>query len=298
MAGPDVPLRGRVADATERLRAAGVPSPRHDAEVLAAYALHVRRSDLPRYDRLDATQVAVLDDAVARRAQRVPLQHIVGTAAFRHVEVRVGPGVFVPRPETEVVTGWAIDRAGEVAATGRTPVVVDLCTGSGAIALAVADELPTATVHAVELDPGALSYARDNLRGSRVRLHEGDAADALPELDGTVDVVVANPPYIPPDGVIRDPEVAEHDPPMALWGHGQDGLDVVRVVARSAQRLLRTGGWFVVEHADVQGAALPALLREQGGWSEVADHRDLAGRDRFATARRADGAPASRDEDR
>ena len=229
--------------------------------------------------------------------QRVPLQHIVGTAAFRHVEVRVGPGVFVPRPETEVVAGWAIDRAREVSATGRPPVVVDMCTGSGAIALALADEVPTAEVHAVELDPGALSYARDNLRGSDVRLHQGDAAHALPAMGGTVDVVVANPPYIPPDGVIRDPEVAEHDPPLALWGHGADGLDVVRAVARSAQRLLRPGGWFVVEHADVQGAAVPALLRDQGGWVEVADHRDLAGRDRFATARRADGTSATRDED-
>jgi release factor glutamine methyltransferase len=298
MAETDRSLRRRVADATERLSAAGVPSPRHDAEELAAFALRVRRADLVHHDRLDAAQVAVLDEAVGRRARRVPLQHILGTAAFRHVEVRVGPGVFVPRPETEVVVGWAIDRVRDVAATGRTPVVVDLCTGSGVIALAVTDEVPAAQVHAVELDPGALPFARDNLAGTGVHLHEGDAAVALPGLDGSVDVVVSNPPYIPPDGVIRDLEVAEHDPPLALWGHGADGLDVMRLVALSARRLLRPGGWFVAEHADVQGAAVPALLLEQGGWVQVADHRDLAGRDRFATARRADVPPAPRDEDR
>jgi release factor glutamine methyltransferase len=219
------------------------------------------------------------------------LQHLVGTAAFRHVEVAVGPGVFVPRPETEVVAGWAIDRAREAAVDGGGPLVVDLCAGSGAIALAVADEVPTARVHAVELDPGALPWARRNVDGTAVRLHQGDAATALPELDGTVDVVVANPPYIPPDGVIRDPEVAEHDPALALWGHGSDGLDVLRAVALSAARLLRPGGWFVVEHADVQGAAVPAVLHEQGGWDQVADHRDLAGRDRFTTARRLPEEP-------
>jgi release factor glutamine methyltransferase len=298
MAEADVPLRQRVDDATERLRAADVPSPRHDAEALAAHALGVRRTDLVRYGSLDAAQLAVLEDAVARRERREPLQHIVGTAAFRHVEVSVGPGVFVPRPETEVVAGWAIDRAADVAATGRTPVVVDLCAGSGAIALSVAGEVPGAQVHAVELDPGALTYARANLGGSGVRLHEGDAGTALPELDGAVDVVVANPPYIPPDGIIRDREVAEFDPPLALWGRGADGLDVVRSVARAAARLLRPGGWFVVEHADVQGAAVPALLRDQGGWDQVADHHDLAGRDRFATARRTDPNPTPGDEER
>jgi release factor glutamine methyltransferase len=167
---------------------------------------------------------------------------------------------------------------------------VDLCTGSGAIALAVADEVPTAVVHAVELAEPALLWARRNTASSRVVLHAGDARTALPELDAAVDVVVSNPPYIPADGQVRDPEVLEHDPPIALWGLGPDGLEVLRGVARRALELLRPGGWFVVEHADVQGAAVLDLLRQQGGWSRVSDHRDLTGRDRFATARKS-GAP-------
>jgi release factor glutamine methyltransferase len=285
------PLRSLVAEATARLAAAGVPSPRHDAEALAAHAFQVRRADLVGLDTLDPLAVAAFSRSVDLRARRIPLQHIVGTAAFRHVDVAVGPGVFVPRPETELVAGWAIEWARAIVDQGNVPLVVDLCTGSGAIALAIVDEVPTAVVHAVELDPDALPYTRRNLVDTGVRLHEGDAATALPELDGTVDVVVSNPPYIPPDGLIRDPEVAQHDPPLALWGHGPDGLDVLRAVARTARRLLREGGCFVVEHADVQGAAVPSVLYEQGGWDQVADHRDLSGRDRFTTARRHANVP-------
>ena len=228
----------------------------------------------------------------AARGVQEPLQHITGTAPFRGVEVAVGPGVFVPRPETELVAGWAVDRAREVVLLGREPLVVDLCAGSAAIALSVADEVPQARVHAVELSPDALAWARRNVAGSRVRLHAGDAATALTELDGLVDVVVANPPYIPDDGLIRDPEVLEHDPPAALWGRGPDGLQVLRAVAARAGGLLSAGGWFVVEHADAQGAAVPAalaMMKDRSGqdiWADVHDHRDLAGRDRFATARR------------
>jgi release factor glutamine methyltransferase len=294
MPDPSAPVQARLRDlvgaAAGRLDAAGVPSPRFDAEELAAFALGVRRGRLRSVERLDDDALARFESAVRRRERRVPLQHIVGTTAFRHVEVAVGPGVFVPRPETEVVAGWAVDRAREVAGSGRAPLVVDLCTGSGAIALSVADEVPGSRVHAVELDPGALVWAARNLDGTAVTLHAGDAATALPDLEGTVDVVVSNPPYIPDDGVVRDPEVLEHDPPAALWGHGPDGLDVLRAVAVRAAALLRPGGWFVVEHADVQGAAVPAALLRQGGWEQVVDHRDLAGRDRFTTARRvADG---------
>ena len=200
----------------------------------------------------------------------------------------MGPGVFVPRPETEVVAGWAIDRAREVASAGRRPLVVDLCTGSGAIALAVASEVPEAVVHAVELDAGGAGLGRAGTWPARgpVVLHEGDAAVALPELDGTVDVVVSNPPYIPDDGLVRDPEVLEHDPAEALWGGGPDGLDLMRGVVAAAGRLLRAGGWLVVEHADVQGESVPALVAAAAGWADVVDHHDLAGRDRFCTARR------------
>lgn len=276
-------LRAAITDAVRRLAAAGVPSPRHDAEQLAAHVLGVARVGLLQHDEIDGEAYERL---VARRARREPLQHILGWAAFRHVELLVGRGVFVPRPETEVVAGWAIDRAREVVAAGRRPLVVDLCTGSGAIALAVADEVPEAVVHAVELAPAALAWAGRNLADSSVVLHEGDAEVALPELDGTVDVVVSNPPYIPDDGLVRDPEVLEHDPGEALWGGGPDGLDLMRGVVGAAGRLLRDRGWLVVEHADVQGASVPALVAAGGGWADVMDHQDLAGRDRFCTARR------------
>ena len=281
-----------VGGCARRLEAAGVPSPRFDAEELTAWSLGVGRPALRTVSRVEPAAVDRLLAAVARRERREPLQHITGTAAFRHVQVAVGPGVFVPRPETELVAGWAVDRALEAVAAGGEPLVVDLCTGSAAIALAVADEVPQARVHAVELSEDALAWARRNVAGRRVRLHAGDAATALPELDGLVDVVVSNPPYIPDDGLVRDPEVLEHDPPASLWGHGPDGLQVLRAVAARAAGLLVPGGWFVVEHADVQGVAVPAalaMMKDRFGlevWADVHDHRDLAGRDRFATARR------------
>ena len=168
----------------------------------------------------------------------------------------------------------------------RRPVVVDLATGSGAIALAVATEVPAARVHAVELDERAHAWAARNLAGSGVDLRRGDLAGACPDLDGEADVVVSNPPYIPLGAVIRDPEVAAHDPAVALWS-GDDGLDAIRLVERSARRLLRPGGLVVVEHADLQGESAPAVFSGAGAWLEVADRRDLAGRPRYVTARRA-----------
>jgi release factor glutamine methyltransferase len=281
-----------IGDATLAFEEAGVPSPRHDAEELAAWALGTDRSRLRLVEGMNSDAVARFRAGVERRRTREPLQHILGTAAFRYVEVAVGPGVFVPRPETELVAGAAIDAARSV--RDRRPLVVDLCTGSGAIALAVADEVPEAEVHAVELSEDALPWARRNVQGSQVRLHAGDARTALPELDGLVDVVVSNPPYIPAGAKIRDREVLEHDPAIALWGLGPDGLEVLRGVARRASALLRPGGVFVVEHADVQGAAVVALLTVQGGWEQVADHRDLTGRDRYTTAVRPGGTAAAR----
>jgi len=277
-----------VGEATRRFEVAGVPSPRFDAEELAAHVLGTTRGRLRSAAAFDADQAAAYAAAVDRRVGREPLQHIIGTAPFRYLEVAVGPGVFTPRPETELVAGWAIERATEIAAAGRSPLVVDLCSGSGAIALALAHEVPTARVHAVELSADALVWTHRNAEGTRVVVHEADALTALPELDGLVDVVTANPPYIPADGLIRDPEVLAHEPPMALWGTGPDGLDLVRGVALTAARLLRQGGFFVVEHADVQGASVVALLAQQAGWVDIAGHRDLAGRDRFATAVRKD----------
>jgi release factor glutamine methyltransferase len=279
------PLLREMSDAFEQ---AGVPSPRFDAEALAAHVLGVDPGDLVKLDAITGAQAVELSRLGALRAQRVPLQHLTGHAYFRRLTMDVGPGVFIPRPETEVVVEAALVEVRRLLTEGTArPVVVDLGTGSGAIAASMAVETPQAQVHAVELSPEAHVWAERNLRGLGVDLRLGDAAEAFRELDGLVDVIVTNPPYIPPDGVIRDLEVLDYDPPVALWGGGPDGLDVARAVIRRAEGLLRPGGFLVMEHADVQREAVLTLFgTEDSGWSEVADHRDLAGRDRYVTARR------------
>jgi release factor glutamine methyltransferase len=279
--------RELVASATRRLTEAGVASPDHDARELLAHVLGTTRPQLALVAEADETQARLFEDLVARRARREPLQHLTGSAAFRYVELQVGPGVFVPRPETEVLAGWAIDRARAVLATGRRPVVVDLCTGSGAVALSVATEVAEAEVHAVELDERAHGWAARNLTGSGVDLRHGDMAEAFTDLDGTVDVVVCNPPYIPLEAYESvAAEARDHDPDLALWS-GQDGLDAMRVLERVAGRLLRPGGEVGAEHAEVQAASAPAVFVGTGRWADVRDHRDLAGRPRFVTARLA-----------
>jgi release factor glutamine methyltransferase len=273
-----VDLRAAIAAATERLAQAGVESARHDAEALAAHTLGVDRKDLLKYDTVDGP---AFDALVERRAAREPLQHLTSKAAFRHIELAVGSGVFVPRPETEVTAGAAIDFARVL----EHPVVVDLYAGSGAIALAMADEVPGADIHAVESDDAAIVWLRRNAAGSAVNAHQADVDGCLPELSGTVDVVVGNPPYIPVGGQIRDPEVAAHDPAAALWS-GPDGLDAMRVLERTAARLLRPGGMVVAEHADMQAVAAPAVFAGTGRWLDIVDHADLTGRPRYLTARR------------
>ncbi|MBL1113559.1 peptide chain release factor N(5)-glutamine methyltransferase [Streptomyces sp. 110] len=276
-------LLAEVAQATQRLADAGVPSPRFDAEELAAFVHSVKRGEL--HGVPDADFDARYWEAVARREAREPLQHITGRAFFRYLELQVGPGVFVPRPETESVVGWAIDavRAMDVV----EPLIVDLCSGSGAIALALAQEVPRSRVHAVELDEGALRWARKNVEGSRVVLHHADALAALPELDGQVDLVISNPPYIPlTEWEYVAPEARDHDPQLALFS-GEDGLDVIRGLERTAHRLLRPGGVVVIEHADTQGGQVPWIFTEERGWADAADHPDLNNRPRFATARKA-----------
>ena len=274
-------------EAARTLAAAGVPSPDFDADELLAHVLGTTRSRLPFEPDLTPAQTEAYDVLVARRAAREPLQHLTGTAAFRHVELAVGPGVFVPRPETELLAGWAVEQAQTVVGTGRVPVVVDLCTGSGAIALSVATEVPTAEVHAVELGEPAHAWAARNLTGSGVDLRHGDMADAFPDLDGTVDVVVCNPPYIPLEAFETvAPEARDHDPELALFS-GDDGLVAMRILERVAARLLRPAGVAGAEHADVQGESAPAVFAATGRWSDVRDHRDLAGRPRFLTARLA-----------
>lgn len=278
-------VRQLLAEAAARLAAAGVPSPENDAEVLLAHVLELARGQLLLAGEPDAPACAHFEQLVARRAGRTPLQHLTGTTGFRYVDLAVGPGVFTPRPETELLAGWAVESAREV--TDRPPVVVDLCTGSGAIARSLVHEVPGARVHAVELDPAAVAWAERNLAGTGVDLRQGDMADAFGDLDGTVDVVVCNPPYIPLteyEGV--DEETRTHDPALALFS-GDDGLEALRVLERVAARLLRTGGVIGAEHADLQGESAPAVFVATGRWSDVRDHRDLAGRPRYLTARLA-----------
>jgi len=282
-----IPADRLLREATATLAVAGVPSPEHDAAALLAHATGTKRGALLFVRDIGEDEAASFTELVERRAARVPLQHLLGSTGFRYLDLLVGPGVFTPRPETELLAGWAVEEAGKVVASGRTPVVVDLCTGSGAIAASLATEVPDADVHAVELDPAAFSWAERNLAGLGVDLRDGDMDEAFHDLDGTVDVVVCNPPYIPLteyDGVDR--EAREHDPALALFS-GQDGLEAIRVLERVAARLLRPGGHVGAEHADLQGETAPQVFAASGRWADVRDHEDLAGRPRYLTARLA-----------
>lgn len=278
-------MRSLVAAAVERLRQAGVPSPENDATVLMAHVLGIDRARLPLVVEVVPEAQARFHDLVTRRTAREPLQHLTGTTGFRRVDLNIGPGAFVPRPETEVLAGWAIACAMEVS----EPVVVDLCTGSGAIARSLVDEVPHARVHAVELDPAAHRWAQVNLLDTEVDLRLGDFATAFDDLIGEVDVIVCNPPYVPLEAWESvAPEARDHDPHLALFS-GADGLDAIRILARRAAELLRPGGVVGVEHADIQGKSVPAIFAESGLWIEVRDNPDLAGRPRFTTARRRSG---------
>ena len=277
-------LRDQVVGILDR---AGVPDPDVDAELLIGHVVGEGRGRVQALVAMDATVDDSVRDAVLaladRRATREPLQHITGRAPFRSLELAVGPGVFVPRPETEQVAQFAIDALRAVASA--EPIGVDLGTGSGAIALAMATEVPHARIIAVENSPEAFIWARRNVDesgASNARVVFVDLADALPELDGTVDVVISNPPYIPADAIPRDPEVRLFDPEPALYG-GADGLDVVRAVSRTALRLLHPGGTLVIEHGELQGAEIRALLAADG-WRAPATHRDFTTRDRATTA--------------
>jgi release factor glutamine methyltransferase len=275
--------RAVLAAATRRLAEAGVPSPEYDAAELLAHVLGTSRAQLFGIDTVPPDRLVELDALVGRRAQREPLQHLTGVAHFRHVTLAVGPGVFVPRPETELLAGWAI----ETASTRDRPVVLDLGTGSGAIAAAVADEVPGARVHALELDERAHQWAERNLAGAGVDLGQGDLATAFDDLAGQVDVIVSNPPYIPLEAWESvAPEARDHDPELALWSGG-DGLDAIRALEVRAAVLLRPGGVIGVEHADVQGETAPGVFTGSGRWADVKDHDDLADRARFLTARLA-----------
>ena len=282
-------LRESVRAATHRLAAAGVPSAPVDALVLAAHALGVTVGQAHRLMVLGGAPLpdAYADryaDLVSERARRVPLQHLTGRAHFRRLTLAVGPGVFVPRPETETLVTLALAAVGAL----PRPVVVDLATGSGAVAFAVKDECPTATVYAVEVEAGAHAWAMRNREalGLDVELTLGDARTAYRHLEGTVDLVTCNPPYVPADAVPRDPEVRDHDPALALYG-GADGLELPLALAHRAGRLLRGAGVLVMEHGEQQGAGLVRALSRAGDWTVVTDHPDLTGRPRVVLAVRA-----------
>jgi len=276
-------------EATATLAAAGVPTPDVDAELLAAHVLGLSRGALAaaalRGDLVPDTDLRVWEELIARRAAREPLQHLTGSAPFRHLELRVGPGVFVPRPETEMVAQLAIDAL--QAAASPAPIAVDLGTGSGAIALSMATEVPHARVFAAENSVDAFLWTKENFAAiaPHATLAFIDLAVAFPDLDGTVSVLVSNPPYVPDEAIPRDPEVRYWDPPAALYG-GADGLDVVRQLSTVGQRLLHPGGTLVIEHGEWQGAAIRDLLTADG-WRAAATHPDLTMRDRATTAIRA-----------
>ena len=279
-------LADAVREATATLAAAGVPSPKVDAELLAEHLLGVGLGRLRALMLGDTPAPEGYQELVAERARRIPLQHITGVAHFRYLELAVGPGVFIPRPETESVVQLVLDWLKD---TGRLegmahPKVVDLGTGSGAIAGSIAHEVPGAEVHAVEFSEFAHAWAAKNLLPLGVHLIRGDLRDALPAHNGTFDVVVSNPPYIPAEAVPNEPEVALHDPPEALYGGGADGMELPTAAAASAARLLVPGGYFVMEHAEVQAGWIAAMLKRSGLWTGVTTHRDLNGKDRATSA--------------
>lgn len=273
-------VRQAIADAAAVLAAAGVDSARVDAEYLAAHAAGVDRARV-MFAEPDPAFYPRFRDLVTRRAQRIPLQHLIGTAAFGPVEVQVGPGVFIPRPETEALLEWAMNQP-----LPPSPVIVDLCTGSGALALALAHTWPQAQVVAVEKSPEALVYARRNCAGTAVEVLEADVTvpSLLADRDGTVDLLVSNPPYIP-DGAELDPEVIDHDPAAALFG-GPDGMSVIVPIVALAARLLRPGGKLGIEHDDTTADQVVAALDRDGTFGDITARRDLTGRPRFVTATR------------
>lgn len=267
-----------------RLDHAGLPSPGADARILVAHAVGCEVGELlGRWEISDddaARAIALVD----RRLAGEPVQHITGEAHFRYETLDVGPGVFIPRPETELLAGWAIDFLAARPAGERC--VVELCAGSGAITRSIVRELGGVNAHVNERSRDAEPYLRRNLESLPVELHIGDMADAFPALDGAVDLVVVNPPYVPTalrDELPRD--VVGHDPDDALFS-GPEGLDAIRVVVDVALRLLKSGGAVAIEHDDSHQAQVLGILAEKG-FVRVEGHQDLTGRDRFATALRA-----------
>ena len=279
-------LRRAIDSAAATLAEAGIDSARWDAEELAAHLTGTERGRLALLESAGDDFLGRYRDVVAARSRRVPLQHLTGTAAFGPLVLQVGPGVFIPRPETEALLAWVSEQRLPV-----RPVIVDLCTGSGALAVALAHQHPMARAVAIDDSVTALEYARRNAAGTAVEFVQADVTEPglLPDLDGGVDVVVANPPYVP-DAAIVEPEVAQHDPHHAVFG-GPDGMAVIAPVVHLAGRWLRPGGTFAVEHDDTTSAQTVELIRKTGLFEDIQARHDLAGRPRFVTARRRERRP-------
>jgi release factor glutamine methyltransferase len=277
-------LRCAIDSATTLLADAGINSARFDAEELAAHLAGTQRGRLPLIESPDDAFFDRYHTAITARSLRVPLQHITGTAAFGPLTLSVGPGVFIPRPETEAMLEWA-----SALCLPAAPVIADVCTGSGALALALAQRWPAARILAIDDSDAALHYARKNCAGSAIELVQADATDPslLTELDGQVDLLVANPPYVP-DAVELEPEVSQHDPRHAVFA-GPDGMTVINPIVRLAARWLRPGGFFAVEHDDTTSSLTTQLVSSTAVFDEITGHADLAGRPRFVTARKKGG---------
>lgn len=279
-----ITIRSAIDAAAAVLAGAGIDSARTDAELIAAHLAGTQRGRLTFIDPPESDFFDRLDEAVAQRSRRIPLQHIIGIAAFGPLSLNVGPGVFIPRPETEAMLEWASAQT-----LPHQPVIVDLCTGSGALALALAAHWPDARVLGIDDDPAALDYARRNVASTKVELLQGDVHDSglLAELACAVDLVVSNPPYIPL-GAELEPEVAEHDPHHALFG-GADGMEVIAPIVDRAAACLKPGGLLAIEHDDTTSEQTLVMITEAGVFADVTPHRDLTGRPRFVTARRREG---------
>ena len=278
-------LRDLLANWLERFSHAEIESAAADSELLYAYIAGMSRGEVQAAALSGAAvtpeRQTKYEELAVRRERREPLQHLTGAAHFRHITLAVGKGVFVPRPETELLAGLGIDFLKSL--NQPKLIAFDLCTGSGAIALSIADEVPQAKVVGIEKSEDACRWAERNFADfENAELILGDIADGAPAYNGQVDVVLTNPPYIPVGMVPIYPEVALHDPELALYG-GEDGLDMVRVAERTARDLLREGGFFAIEHADIQAAAITELLLARG-WHNVTSHQDFNGRDRVVSA--------------
>ena len=311
-------LAGLVDRGHRLLAQAGVSTPLNDARLLLADALGcdlhqldqslllnrtveelLTNEDKDNRRQVDGFQSAALEryqSYLQRRARREPLQYILGHAYFRYLDLRLGPGVFIPRPETETVVQAGVDALNVV----DHPLAVDLCSGSGAIGLSLATEVPGARVRAVEVDKeayrwGALNAAAQEAAireaGSDYQLLLADATDpaTLSDLEAQVDLVISNPPYVPMDAIPSQPEVRDWDPDLALYGDSPDGCLLPCRILDRAKILLAPGGLLVIEHDASQGPAMVAAAQVRG-YLEAHTHQDLTGRDRYLTARRPDFA--------